>query len=158
MSTSSIQVLFLGTGTSTTLPLTPCLSNVTGYPSSWETIVAPPSTSTSSTYSPKGPWPTNIPCYSCRSAVDQTIPEGWKNKRGNTSVIVRRKVDNVWKNLLVDCGKSFVDSSRRLFPIWGVKSIDAVLLTHGREAIPLTDGGGGELMRAYRRGRIFWIR
>jgi len=136
MSNAPIQVLFLGTGTSTTLPLTPCLSNVTGYPSSWDSVVPSPSSITSTNkhaYNPDGEWPDNIPCYSCRAAVDPSIPEGWKNRRGNTSVIVRRKVGGVWKNLLVDCGKSFVDSSRRFFPGWGVQSIDAVLITHGRE-------------------------
>ena len=38
-----------------------------------------------------------------------------------------------WRNVLVDCGKSFVENARRFFPRWGVKTIDAVLLTHGRE-------------------------
>lgn len=66
--------------------------------------------------------------------MDQDVPEGWKNKRGNTSVVVRRKAGaGQWKNIVVDVGKTFIEQTRRFFPRWGVKTIDAVLLTHGRE-------------------------
>ena len=36
----------------------------------------------------------------------------------------------------MDCGKTFVENARRFFPRWGVRTIDAVLLTHGREYNP----------------------
>ena len=85
-------------------------------------------------YDPDGEWPQNVKCHACRSAVFQEVPEGWKNKRGNTSVVVRKKDANGnWKNILVDCGKTFIEQTRRFFPRWGVQSIDAVLITHGRE-------------------------
>lgn len=62
------------------------------------------------------------------------VPEGWKNRRGNTSVIVRKQADGGgWKNVVVDVGKTFREQSARFFPRWGVDRIDAVILTHGRE-------------------------
>lgn len=67
--------------------------------------------------------------------MDTDVPEGWKNKRGNTSAVVRRKgPDGKYVNVLVDCGKTFLEQARRWFPRWGVQTIDAVLLTHGRES------------------------
>ncbi|ODO09414.1 hypothetical protein I350_03014 [Cryptococcus amylolentus CBS 6273] len=146
-----LQVLFMGTGTSSGLPLTPCLTLSAPYPQKWSDLVpilqdrpTPQSTSTASvtsssansvfpgSYDPEGPWPKNIPCACCRSSVDPDVPEGWKNKRGNTSVVLRKKnAEGVWKNVLVDVGKSFREQAMRLFPKWGVKTVDAVLLTHG---------------------------
>lgn len=154
MSTSQpLQLLFLGTATSTGLPLTPCLTLSTPYPQKWSNMVpllqdrerlpsrSPSLASTgsssaysSSTYDPEGEWPKNIPCACCRSAVDPDVPEGWKNKRGNTSVLLRKQTaEGDWKNVLVDVGKTFREQAMRFFPKWGVKTIDAVLLTHGRE-------------------------
>nr|KIR48137.1 metallo-beta-lactamase [Cryptococcus bacillisporus CA1280] len=152
MSTSQpLQLLFLGTATSTGLPLTPCLTLSTPYPQKWSNMVpllqdrerlpsrspslastASSSTYSNSTYDPEGEWPKNIPCACCRSAVDPDVPEGWKNKRGNTSVLLRKQTaEGGWKNVLVDVGKTFREQAMRFFPKWGVKTIDAVLLTHG---------------------------
>ncbi|ORX36352.1 beta-lactamase-like protein [Kockovaella imperatae] len=136
----SIQVLFLGTGTSTGLPLTPCLTISQPYPPEFQAHVPRPNSPGPETpvdahdgrYDSRKPWPGNVPCHCCRSSVDRNVPEGWKNKRGNTSIIVRRKDSGgQWKNILVDCGKSFVENARRFFPRWGVQMVDAVLLTHG---------------------------
>ncbi len=67
--------------------------------------------------------------------MDPDVPEGYKNKRGNTSAVVRQRgQDGKWKNILVDCGKTFLEQARKFFPIWGVQTIDAVLLTHGRKS------------------------
>ncbi|OXG46140.1 metallo-beta-lactamase family protein [Cryptococcus neoformans] len=146
-----LQLLFLGTATSTGLPLTPCLTLSTPYPHRWSNMVpllhdrdrssgrshSPASTASStayagSTYDPEGEWPKNIPCACCRSTVDPDVPEGWKNKRGNTSVLLRKQsAEGSWKNVLVDVGKTFREQAMRFFPTWGVKTIDAVLLTHG---------------------------
>lgn len=153
-----LQLLFLGTATSTGLPLTPCLTLSTPYPHRWSNMVpllqgrdlsdrspSPASTTSSSTYSgstydPEGQWPKNIPCACCRSTVDPDVPEGWKNKRGNTSVLLRKQsAEGDWKNVLVDVGKTFREQAMRFFPTWGVKTIDAVLLTHGRE-LPFLHG------------------
>ncbi|WVQ79051.1 hypothetical protein IAT38_001144 [Cryptococcus sp. DSM 104549] len=146
-----LQFLFLGTGTSTGLPLTPCLTLSSPYPKHWSSMVplltdtpssrsSSPASSISATtngthvgaYDPSGTWPKNIPCACCRSAVDPDVPEGWKNRRGNTSAVLRRKDEaGEWKNVLVDVGKTFREQAVRLFPKWGVKTVDAVLLTHG---------------------------
>ena len=131
-----LQLLFLGTGTSTGLPLTPCLTLSFPYPEQFTSHVplATPSTDQGA-WNPDGPWPSNIPCACCRNSVNVDVPDGWKNKRGNTSVVVRKKgQDGIWRNVLVDAGKTFLEQARRFFPRWGVKTIEAVLLTHGRES------------------------
>lgn len=45
----------------------------------------------------------------------------------------KQTAEGDWKNVLVDVGKTFREQAMRFFPKWGVKTIDAVLLTHGRE-------------------------
>ena len=139
-SMAPLQFLLLGTGTSTALPLTPCLTRSMAYPEAFTSHVPSPSAPPSAPgghiapgfYDPNGPYPKNVQCASCRSAVDPDVPEGWKNKRGNTSGLVRRKgADGRWLNILVDCGKTFLEAARTQFPRWGVQTIDAVLLTHG---------------------------
>ncbi|WWC68825.1 uncharacterized protein I206_102760 [Kwoniella pini CBS 10737] len=141
MAAQPIQLLFMGTGTSTGLPLTPCLTRSNPYPEAFSDMVPLLNATENSnselahikgTWNPNGKFPTNIPCPCCRSAVDSDVPEGWKNKRGNTGCIVRKRSSNgEYKNLLVDVGKTFREQAARFFPEWGVKTIDAVLLTHG---------------------------
>lgn len=48
-------------------------------------------------------------------------------------MVLRKKVKGVYKNVVLDVGKTFRENSARWFPVWGVKTIDAVILTHGRE-------------------------
>ncbi|WVW79937.1 hypothetical protein I302_101908 [Kwoniella bestiolae CBS 10118] len=141
MSDSPLQLLFMGTGTSTGLPLTPCLTLSNPYPEAFSDMVPllratneshSPLAHIKGTWNPQGEFPSNIPCPCCRSAVDPDVPEGWKNKRGNTGVLVRKQSQNgEYRNLLVDVGKTFREQAARFFPEWGVKTIDAVLLTHG---------------------------
>lgn len=126
---------FLGTGTSAALPVGPCLAGVSKpsrdvgeflkfYDEHSATDASP---STWLGYNPKGEWPASVPCHSCRAAVDRQVQDGWKNRRGNPSLVISRG----GKNLLVDVGKTFREQSVRFFPRWGIKSIDAVLITHG---------------------------
>lgn len=152
----ALRINFLGTGTSTGLPLTPCLTLTQPYPDEFSNHLPLPSTSTSSSsssspssskrtpgsYDPNGEWPNNIPCACCRAAVSTEIPEGWKNKRGNTSLIVRKRKrgsvgkeaeEGEWRNVIVDVGKTFREQAMRFFTPWGIKRIDAVILTHARE-------------------------
>lgn len=76
-----LQVVFIGTGTSSALPLVPCLTS--------------------------SPDPSKIPCRSCRETVDGT-PDGGKNVRGNTSLVLRKKAhDGRYRNVVVDVGKTF---------------------------------------------------
>lgn len=126
---------FLGTGTSAALPVGPCLAGVDkpsrdvgAFLNFYE--LHPEAERTPARfggYDPAGEWPANVPCASCRAAVDRSVPEGWKNRRGNPSLVLSRG----GKNLLVDVGKTFREQSCRLFPQWGIKRIDAVILTHG---------------------------
>lgn len=139
---NTLECFFLGTGTSTGLPLTPCLTLTSDYPPDSE-IDAIHSASSSSKrpkgkYDPKGPWPKNVKCGSCRSAVDPDVPDGWKNRRGNTSMVVRKKVNGKWFNVILDVGKTFRENAARFFPVWGVQTIDAVILTHGRTYLTIT--------------------
>ncbi|KAK8843941.1 hypothetical protein IAR55_006733 [Kwoniella newhampshirensis] len=131
-----LQLLFLGTGTSTGLPLVPCLTAGNPYPRLFTEMVPliKPSTPNppKGAWNPDGPWPSSIKCACCRSAVDPEVPEGWKNKRGNTSVVLRKKKeDGKWRNVVVDVGKTFREQAVRYFPTWGVDTVDAVILTHG---------------------------
>lgn len=136
-----LQVFLLGTCTSTGAPLVPCLTN-TAQLSAIEgkiklptaSTVPPDYTPSKGQYDPKGKYPSNVQCPCCRSAVDPEVPDGWKNKRGNTSAVLRKKdPTGKWKIVVLDVGKTFRQQAERFFPQWGVQTIDAVLLTHGRE-------------------------
>lgn len=129
-----IEFIFLGTGTSSSLPYLACLT-------------APPS---------------KEPCRTCLSTL--TL-EGKKNIRRNTSAVVRvtsgedgkktwvflkvflrfpesevcrvtdrRFVEN--RTLVIDVGKNFQAAATEWFPKYGLREIDAVLITHAH-----ADGG-----------------
>ena len=150
----TIDLLFLGTGTSTGLPLVPCLTRTDDYPAGFARhvpLITPPNNAQlpAGSYDPEGEWPDNIPCACCRSAVSETVPEGWKNRRGNTSVVVRKHHAGRVRNVVVDVGKTFKEQTQRFFPAWGIESIDAVILTHGRESIRVAE-------LTPRCGRLLW--
>ncbi|KAJ2418201.1 hypothetical protein GGF47_005088, partial [Coemansia sp. RSA 2524] len=55
-----------------------------------------------------------------------------KNRRRNTSLLVCvDHPDGRQRNILIDCGKTFYDSAVDVFVKHDIKTIDAVLLTHG---------------------------
>ncbi|KAJ3328751.1 hypothetical protein HDU76_009364, partial [Blyttiomyces sp. JEL0837] len=55
-----------------------------------------------------------------------------KNRRMNTSGVYRyRDSDGTIKNILIDCGKTFLQSTLQHFPQHRIHQIAAVLLTHG---------------------------
>jgi phosphoribosyl 1,2-cyclic phosphodiesterase len=61
---------------------------------------------------------------------DALLP-GSKNLRGNTSLLLQtRAADGQTVNTVIDTGKSFYDSAMRWFPEFGVRSLDAVVITH----------------------------
>ncbi|KAL1915220.1 uncharacterized protein VTP21DRAFT_7496 [Calcarisporiella thermophila] len=78
-----------------------------------------------------------IPCLTsstrkCRVCLSTLLPDGYKNIRKNTSVVVRfRNREGELKTILIDCGKTFYDSALRVFPRHGIRKIDALILTHG---------------------------
>ena len=123
--TPPFNLVFLGTGTSGSVPNISCLT-------------APPE---------------QEPCRTCLSTL---TPEGKKNIRRNTSAIVRvddadgRKVYvanfgpciasvrllivvhlHLPRTILIDAGKNFQAAALEWFPRYGLRRIDAVLLTHG---------------------------
>ncbi|KAG1149234.1 hypothetical protein G6F37_004361 [Rhizopus arrhizus] len=97
------EIVFLGTGTSSSVPTIACLTD------------------------PKKK------CSVCLSAV---TPEGFKNNRKNTSMVVRfRKHKDPpgarLRNVLIDCGKTFYTSAITILPQYGIRELDGVILTHG---------------------------
>mmetsp|Transcript_20356 Transcript_20356/g.67983 ORF Transcript_20356/g.67983 Transcript_20356/m.67983 type:complete len:319 (-) Transcript_20356:3196-4152(-) len=105
----SSEIIFLGTGSSSGLPSVRCA------------------------LSPGG----GCPC--CKEAMSN--PDS-KNRRGNPSLLIRYrggKRDNPGdvdggsgeaKNILIDAGKTFKESVLRWFPKFGIRTVDAIVLTH----------------------------
>jgi hypothetical protein len=116
---SPIEFIFLGTGTSGSLPNVSCLT-------------APES---------------HVPCKTCLSTLK---PEGKKNIRRNTSAVMRidgkdgKKRcffffivchsilirDSSLRAIVIDVGKNFQAAAVEWFPKYGLRRIDAVLITH----------------------------
>ena len=71
----------------------------------------------------------NSDCVTCTDAMKP----GSKNRRFCTSAIVRgskQGCPGTSSTILIDCGKSFYESALRYFPVYGLRNIDALLLTH----------------------------
>ncbi|KAI7907718.1 beta-lactamase-like protein [Cokeromyces recurvatus] len=98
-----VEIIFLGTGTSSSVPTIACLTN---------------------------------PEKSCKVCLSSQTPEGRKNNRKNTSMVVRfRKHSDPTgfrlRNVLIDCGKTFYTSAIEILPKYGVRELDGVIITHG---------------------------
>ncbi|KAJ7293163.1 beta-lactamase-like protein [Mycena rebaudengoi] len=110
-SPSPVEVVFLGTGTSSSLPQIDCI-----------TAHAMPGSSD------------RPPCRTCLSTIDGTVfssAEGKKNIRRNTSVVVRLPGrTGSCSTILIDCGKNFQAAALEWFPPFQLRRIDAVLITH----------------------------
>ncbi len=66
------------------------------------------------------------PAQTCGVCCSSTKPDGAKNKRRNTGAVVR--IDG--KTLVIDAGKSFYTAALDIFPRYGLRRIDALILTH----------------------------
>ncbi|KAL0010073.1 hypothetical protein SO802_005181 [Lithocarpus litseifolius] len=65
-------------------------------------------------------------CPVCTKAVEP----GNKNRRLNTSILIRYPGPSGSSNILIDAGKFFYHSALRWFPAFGIRTIDAVIITH----------------------------
>ncbi|GAY38550.1 hypothetical protein CUMW_037550 [Citrus unshiu] len=65
-------------------------------------------------------------CLVCTKAVEP----GNKNRRLNTSILIRYPGPSGRRNILIDAGKFFYHSALRWFPAYGIRTIDAVIITH----------------------------
>ncbi|XP_038905384.1 putative hydrolase C777.06c isoform X2 [Benincasa hispida] len=69
------------------------------------------------------------PVKKCPVCIKAAEP-GNKNRRLNTSILVRYAGPSGSRNILIDVGKFFYHSALRWFPAFGVRTIDAVIITH----------------------------
>ncbi|KAK2983801.1 hypothetical protein RJ640_008477 [Escallonia rubra] len=65
-------------------------------------------------------------CPVCSKAVEP----GSKNKRLNTSILIRYPGPTGQCNILIDAGKFFYHSALRWFLTYGIRTLDAVVITH----------------------------
>ncbi|EFI28660.1 hypothetical protein CC1G_13686 [Coprinopsis cinerea okayama7 len=99
---ANIELIFLGTGTSSSLPQIAC-------------ITRPPD-------DPKPP---------CRTCLSTLTPAGRRNIRRNTSAALRVKGrDGQPVTIVIDVGKNFQAAALEWFPKYGLRKIDALLITH----------------------------
>ncbi|KAF8058254.1 beta-lactamase-like protein [Lyophyllum atratum] len=95
-----LELVFLGTGTSSSLPHIECLTAS----------------------------PDDKPCRTCLSTL---TPEGKKNIRRNTSAAFRMTAKDGRKvTVVIDAGKNFQAAALEWFPKYGLRRIDALLITH----------------------------
>ncbi|GJJ09562.1 hypothetical protein Clacol_003785 [Clathrus columnatus] len=90
------------------------------------------------------------PCRTCHAAL---TPEGRKNRRRNTGAIIRlRRQNGTEMTVVIDVGKNFRESALEWFTKYGLRKIDAVLLTHAH-----ADAVNGLDDLRVEHGRIFPI-
>ncbi|KAM4110927.1 hypothetical protein ACJW30_05G029200 [Castanea mollissima] len=65
-------------------------------------------------------------CPVCSKAVEP----GNKNRRLNTGILIRYPGASGINNILIDAGKFFYHSALQWFPAFGIRTIDAVIITH----------------------------
>ncbi|CAA3010868.1 Hypothetical predicted protein [Olea europaea subsp. europaea] len=65
-------------------------------------------------------------CPVCSKAMEP----GNKNRRLNTSLLIRVPRPSGICNILIDAGKFFYHSALKWFPTYGIRTIDAVVITH----------------------------
>ncbi|KAL6599315.1 hypothetical protein ACP70R_045809 [Stipagrostis hirtigluma subsp. patula] len=78
-----------------------------------------------------------IPRVSCLTDPTKTCPvcskavkPGNPNRRRNTSILLRHATLTGTTNIIVDAGKFFYHSAIEWFPAFGLRAIDAVIITH----------------------------
>ncbi|XP_047051402.1 putative hydrolase C777.06c [Lolium rigidum] len=78
-----------------------------------------------------------IPRVSCLTDPSKTCPvctkatqPGSPNRRRNTGIMLRHVTPSGTSNILIDAGKFFYHSAIQWFPAFGLRAIDAVIITH----------------------------
>ncbi|GMH14230.1 hypothetical protein Nepgr_016071 [Nepenthes gracilis] len=78
-----------------------------------------------------------IPRVSCLTDPIKTCPvcakaiePGNKNRRRNTSILICYPGSSGRRNVLIDAGKFFYHSALKWFPTYGIRALDAVIITH----------------------------
>uniref|UniRef100_A0ACD5Y2N5 Uncharacterized protein n=1 Tax=Avena sativa TaxID=4498 RepID=A0ACD5Y2N5_AVESA len=78
-----------------------------------------------------------IPRVSCLTHPSETCPvctkamePGNPNRRRNTGILLRHVTPSGTSNILIDAGKFFYHSAIQWFPAFGLREIDAVIITH----------------------------
>ncbi|CAN4086953.1 unnamed protein product [Withania somnifera] len=69
------------------------------------------------------------PLKTCPVCTKATEP-GSRNRRLNTSILIRHTRPSGNSNILIDVGKFFYHSALRWFPAYGIRTVDAVVITH----------------------------
>ncbi|XP_057978473.1 putative hydrolase C777.06c [Malania oleifera] len=69
------------------------------------------------------------PLKTCSVCLKAAEPNN-KNRRLNTSILVRYFSSSERCNILIDAGKFFYHSALRWFPKFGIRTLDAVVITH----------------------------
>jgi phosphoribosyl 1,2-cyclic phosphodiesterase len=115
------RLIFLGTGSSTGCPKPVCVLKMP------EQGQSAPATSSSSSSSMQD----SSPCQVSMKAV-QGDPKSNKDYRNNPSLLVQHYDASTrsYKNIVIDTGKTFRETALRWFPKFGIKSLDAIVLTH----------------------------
>lgn len=68
----------------------------------------------------------------CEVCTHANTVSGSKNRRNNVSIAIQfADSEGAERCVVVDAGKTMRDGVLRLFPVLGIKSVDAILLTHG---------------------------
>ena len=76
----------------------------------------------------------NSGCIVCNDAIKPNS----KNRRYNTSVVIKISSIDFEKNILIDAGKFFYQSAIKWFPKYKINTIDGLILTHAHQ-----DAAGG---------------
>ena len=116
------HLLFLGTGSSTGCPKPLCAMSLKDSRSSIS------SSSSSSRF--EKPDPTT--CKTSHLALAGGDPKTNRDYRNNPCLLIHHydEETKTYKNIIIDVGKTFRETALRWFPIHGVKSLDAIILTH----------------------------
>ncbi len=110
------HLLFLGTGSSTGCPKPLC---------AMKKFSEIQKTSSRDKIDPKD-------CRISHLALKGGDPKSNKNYRNNPCLLIHHydKTSKMYKNIVIDVGKTFRETALRWFPIHSVKSLDAIILTH----------------------------